>query len=1245
MAYTNYLLFNNIFLKNLQPSDDEMLSARYLVHESARDWYQNADLSTPNAIAETWVQPLFNQQSLDLVSCDEDEFGWLIVAPWDKQTPLAVCFITPEASALDGFSDENYLPKGQHWMIRAVELARSQETPLRWVVLTNGVQWRLLDAQALRRYEAYLEIDLLGLLNGEDDPLAAYLFYRLFKYEDSFERDEEGAGQLLDRFYDQSVKATEETEKYLKTSVSDNLNTPGGGDGIMAQLCMGIVSAVDPDGNRTFTEEERTAIYRDATYLLYRLLFIFYAEARGLLPMDREDYRSVSLTRLVDEATVLRKNHATMIERGNSLWDQLTTLFNAIHYSDEFMGVPPYNGGLFEDKDKPYLSQCEISNTFLAEALFELAFVPDSKGEEPSKRIDYCDLSVRHLGSLYEGMIEYQLFIAEEALLARRDKKGKVKYLPAASNQQKSNDEVIKPGKVYFAQSSHERKATGTHYTHENLVARLVEQTVGRLLSERWDEFEPNYLKWLGEIEETPEGDIRERLKFRIDSELEKFVQDHVLSLQVCDPAMGSGHFLVYIAHFLTAFILKTLTLTPWENRELNLDFDQWRQKVVEQCLFGVDINGMAVELSKLSLWLATMQLGRPLSFLDHHLKHGNSLLGVSLDEINEVLKSNVFGQDTKKTRVSEQRGQKQFEARSTADSKLSQANILMGQIATRQIKVVEDVEQQEVDHEVIIELLEPYKLIGDLLVSKNMGWKAKDAELRSLSMKFETGSIEDLDKDQQELLENSGKKLKNHRTIHWELDFPQIFLKHIESENIGFDIVIGNPPFLGGKKISSELGSDFKIYLQAVFPPAINNADLSCYFLRKASQIMRTDGYFGFVATNTIAQGDTRETGLATLLKDDFAVIYADRYVKWKGDATVEVVLLAGVKMDDPLVGASIPKFLDGVRVPFISSWLDDLPEAEIHILFRNEKLSFQGDVLRGAGFIVESETARRLLKSNSKNNDCLLPFLNGRDLNYHPSHQPSRYAICFQDWDFEQANQFPELMEIVKREVKPARKKVKQTKDKKNWWLFNSYRKGMREAIEGYSRVLVRALTSEYHMMTFVSKGQIYSHSLGVFAYDDFYHFSLLQSNIHEVWLRRQSSTLETRTRYTPTDCFQTFPFPLNLNYDNKRSAGDIGKKYYEYRRKYLLGVETGLTNTYKNFHDPDVLSEEIIEMRRLHTKMDQSLLACYGWGDIQLEHDHYLNDRMQIRYMPSGPAQREIFIRLLHLNQQMKAEESGE
>lgn len=1242
MAYTNYLLFNNVFLQNLPLPEEGLASARHLVHTSARDWYRHADFSSPASMAATWIQPLLNQQSLDLVPCEKAVDAWTVVAPWERDAPLAVCLVAPHGVSLDGLAPDGSLPKGQHWMIRAVELARSQAgRPLRWAVLTNGVQWRLLDAQALRRYEAYLEIDLYGLLNGEDDPLAAYLFYRLLRLEDALEWEAEAGRNRLDAFLEQSARATEATEAYLKTTVSDNLNTPGGGDGIMAQLAMGIVQAVDPSGARPFDESERQAIYRDATYLLYRLLFILYAEARRLLPLDNPRYKEISLERLVAEAKELRQDPARLAEKPASLWRQLDDLCNTIYHSDEVLGVPPYNGGLFDNKDKPYLRQHAIHNTYLADALVELAFLQVANTDAPPAPIDYRDLSVRHLGSLYEGMIEYRLFIAAEELLARRDKDGKVAYLPAAKTARKPTDELVRPGKVYFAQSPHERKATGTHYTAEDLVARLVKQTVGRLLEERWAAFEPKYSTWLGEVDAALDEAARQRLQAHLDHELENFIRQQALSLRICDPAMGSGHFLVYIAHYLTAFIVSVLSRTPWENPAVNLNPDHWRRQVVENCLFGVDINELAVELAKLSLWLASMQLGRPLSFLDHHLKQGNSLLGVDLEEISAALEQGAFNQPTRQQRQAEGRGQMGFRELPQVQRKLAQANDLLGRIAARQVQRVGDVAEQEVDHAAIQALLKPYKAVGNLLAAQKMGWKMKDRDLRAMASALEAEAPQMLSAAQGEMLAQAQDLLAGQRTFHWMLEYPQVFLHPGEGQG-GFDVVIGNPPFLGGAKISTEIGDRYLEFLKRNFEPTNQNTDLCAYFFRQGFKQLFGKGYLGLVATNTIAEGDTREGGLEVILGKGGEILSADKYVKWPGDASVEVNLLVITPASNR---QNFFPILDGNPVSFISSWLDDLPEDKAKRLYQNRKKAFLGSVIHGKGFILSFEEAHKLIQNNPLNKDCIFPFLTGKDINSDPNQNSSRAIIYFEDWNIDQAEKYPEILTIVREKVKPYRDTLKGKGYREKWWLYGRNCLDLRLILPTLSQALIRSRVSELHSVAFVPKGQVYSDATVVFAYDDHYHFSIIQSDVHETWLRRHASTLRTDIRYTPTDCFQTFPFPQELSEQHRRAAEQAGQVYYEHRQQIMQQTQLGLTKTYNRFHDPACQDGEIEELRQLHAGMDQAVLACYGWDDIELQHDFYPNERKKIRYMPCRTAQREIFTRLLALNQEIAAREEAQ
>lgn len=1245
MAYSNNLLFNNVFLSKITAGEHELAAARHLVYESARDWYREAEFQTPEQIVDKWLRPLLNQQTLELVPVEYEEHAWFVVAPWNRAVPLGLCYVTPAGTDLNGYSEDGTLPKGQHWMVRGVEAGkRLASGRIRWIILTNGVQWRLLDSAGLRRYEAYLEIDLGNLLQGEDDPLAAYLFYRLFRLEDAFEKDEASNQNGLDAFLELSDSATKETEDYLKVAVTDDLGTPGGGDGIMAQFCMGIVNTLDPSGTRNFTEEERAAIYRDATYLLYRLLFILYAEARDLLPMGRADYRRVSLTHLIDEAVSYRQQVQKGSIKPTFLWEQLNTLFNSIHFSDEYLGIPPYNGGLFDNEDKPFLRDHSIDNQFLAEALYQLAFLRDRDGKHPPERIDYRDLSVRHLGSLYEGMIEYQLFVAEEKLLARLEKKGKsnrVQYLSAATTTQKPNDEVIAPGKVYFAQSSRERKATGTHYTPEPLVEPLVQQTLGRLLSERWATFEAEAREWLDEIANAPTPEARGQQQDYFDSRLEQFVQDQVLSLRICDPAMGSGHFHVHIAHKLTNFILQVLAYTPWASPSINLDPNYWRRQVVEHCLYGVDINEMAVELAKLSLWLATMQVGRPLSFLDHHLRQGNSLLGVSLEEIIEVLEDSDLNKQTRVTKIAEERGQYSFRTIPHVVQSIEQANNKLSEIARTIASTVEDIAEQETTYETAQVILEPYKRVGDLLAAKKMGLKVNAKDLRAVAKGLEGGSLDALTTEQKAIEEAARKLLSGTKTIHWSLEFSHLFVTNDFSSQItrGFDVVVGNPPYLGGAKISTEISDEFLSYLKSTFMPSLQNTDLCAYFLRQGMGLLHSHAYLGMVTTNSIGEGDTRQGGLAEIRRVGATIVSADTAIPWPGDATVEVNLVA-ISTQDSFWGQA---YLDGMQVEYISSYLDDLPELEPRKLIQNKSKAFLGSVIHGTGFLLDRSESTILIDKNPNNAEQIRPYLVGRDINNHPEQIASRDVIYFEDWDLSKAKSFPDLLMIVREKVKPYRDKVKRKQYREHWWRFAEDCVELRKQLPSLNRVLVRSRVSELHMLSFVSTQQVLSDATVAFAYDDFFHFALLQSCAHDVWLRRQASSLRTDVRYTPTDCFQTFPFPQNPSHIIIQVAESTGEQYYQRRQSVMMTRQEGLTKTYNLFHNPMCADEDILEMRRLHAAMDEAVLACYGWEDIDLAHDFYPNDRGKIRFMPSRSAQREMFNRLIELNQSIAAEEA--
>ena len=488
------------------------------------------------------------------------------------------------------------------------------------------------------------------------------------------------------------------------------------------------------------------------------------------------------------------------------------------------------------------------------------------------------------------------------------------------------------------------------------------------------------------------------------------------------------------------------------------------------------------------------------------------------------------------------------------------------------------------------------------------------------------------------------------HGFFHWPLAFPEVFARG------GFDVVLGNPPFMGGLKISGVLGAHYRRWLEVTLAPYAGTADLCAAFLRRAFDLLRPGGYLGLVATNTIGQGDTRESGLKVILQRGGVIHFAQRFIKWPGQANVEVNLVALQKPFAPTTRApASERLLDSQPVTFISSRLDAEPEVEPMRLRRNEGRAFIGDIVRGIGFVLEPAEAEQLLEIDPRNADCLFPYLNGEDLNSHPSQQPSRWVICFHDWDLARARTYPDLLAIVERRVKPERERLTGPGDRRNrayWWQFGAYRAGMRHAIAPLRRVLARAEVSRMHIVSFVPKGWMYSHMLIVFAFDDDYHFALLQSAVHETWTWRNASSLASRNRYTPTDCFDTFPFPPaeyaepNLGTLLCRPAfaraAQLGAAYHAHRQHAMLARRIGLTKTYNLFHNPTCTDDDIQRLRELHAAMDQAVLACYGWEDIDLGYAFAPNDRGQTRFMPSVAARRELLFRLTKLNAQMAQEE---
>ncbi|MBN1888255.1 MAG: hypothetical protein JW850_09700 [Thermoflexales bacterium] len=811
---------------------------------------------------------------------------------------------------------------------------------------------------------------------------------------------------------------------------------------------------------------------------------------------------------------------------------------------------------------------------------------------------------------------------------------------------------VIAPGQLYLT-TGQSRRATGTHYTPQSLTAPIVEATLGPLVYERFEPA-PSPVPPASDGADSPllreRGGGEGRATWRgtgLKSPAE------ILSLKVCDIATGSAAFLVQADRYLAERLMDAwdqieaqhpgIHITPFgqlstarpQERLLPADRAERlvlaRRLVAERCLYGVDKNPLAVEMGRLSLWLATLAKDKPFTFLNHALKCGDSLVGA---DVYQFLTWSTSGTGTKAPLLQE-----------ILKADLERAAAARRQLQAFTVLDVQDVERKAALNAEAEQALARIRLGCDLLIGAQLcGMDSRQAG--DLLDRYTSGVERETllaYGPARQALEAAGKV----RPFHWPFEFPEVFLPPDADPatptlllGAGMDAFLGNPPFVGGRRIRETLGDDYREYLYVGYPGSSGNADYSAFFFLRAFDKLRPNGRLGLLATNTIAQGDTRETGLDKIIRDGGAIYAATSSMPWPGAAAVHVsvVHVAKGKYD----GA---KVLNGQKTDAITSYLDRQTRlGNPKRLKQNADKSFQGSVVVGMGFILEPEEAQVLIERDPRNRDVLLPYLNGEDLNSRSDQSPSRWIINFFDWPLEKAETYTEPMAIAREKVYPARAKVSREAHRRHWWHYGDKRPALYKAIASLQQVLVCSRVSKFLSFVFVPLGWVYADTIVVVASKENKNFALVQSGLHELWTRKYASSLETRLRYTPSDVFETFPFPQSLTADQRAALERIGEHYHEHRRQVMLARQEGLTKTYNRFHDPACRDGDIAELRRLHVEMDQAVLAAYGWGDLTLDHDFY-GEGKDARYTLSLGVKEELLRRLLLLNFEIAAREEQE
>jgi hypothetical protein len=443
----------------------------------------------------------------------------------------------------------------------------------------------------------------------------------------------------------------------------------------------------------------------------------------------------------------------------------------------------------------------------------------------------------------------------------------------------------------------------------------------------------------------------------------------------------------------------------------------------------------------------------------------------------------------------------------------------------------------------------------------------------------------------------------------------------------------------LGGKRLSQVFGDTYNAYLKAVTSESKGAADLAAYFFRRAFDLIRHEGEFGLLATNTIAQADTKEVGLDVIIAKGGTIYSATPLVVWPGTANVHASIVHVSKRE-----WRGHRRLDARIVASISSRLveEDSTDIQPYRLTTVFPKASGGTGLLGIGFVISEDLFEEWTKADVKYRDVLWPYVNGKELNSMSSVSPPRYVINFGNRTEEQAAKYPLAMRRVRELVKPQRDPLTRQIHEKCYWKHWDKREALYEAIKPLKRVLVCSFVSKHLPFTFLPTGWVYSKELVVIPTDDSANFALLQSTVHAVWARLLSGTLKSDLSYSISDALRTFPIPDNDVTECRR----VGEDYFDARAELMRSLSLGLTDLYNRFHDPNEHEANLHELRRLHQRADEAVARAYGWSDLKLEHEFreafFLPGKDRVRFTLSEPARLEVLRRLRELNRRRYEEE---
>ena len=1156
---------------------------------------------------------------------------------------------------------------------RMVQLCRA--TGCRLGLVTNGERWMLVDAPvgAVTTFASwYARI-------WSQEPATLQAFVHLLGIRRFFVDESERLPALFDRSLKYQDEVTDALGEQVRRAV---------------EVLIQALDKADQDRDRELLRDvKEPELYEAALTVMMRLVFLLSAEERGLLLLGDERYEAnYALSTLRMQ---LRTESEEILERRWDAWSRLLAIFRAVFggIEHENLRLPALGGSLFDPDRFPFLegrAKGSDWRTDIAKPLpidnRTVLLLLEAIQQFQGRTLSYRALDVEQIGYVYEGLLERTvkrtaevtleldgtknakapwvgLAELESARLGGAERLAELLQERSGSSASRVRNDLAKPvddaladrllaacqgdtalrdrirpfahlvrtdpwgyplvypSGAFIVTTGSDRRETGTHYTPKSLTEAIVTETL-------------TPIAYVGPAEGTP----RERWVLKSPAEL--------FDLKICDPAMGSGAFLVQACRWLADRLVEAWAQAEGSGKTVSVDGELLdtsgieeplprdteartiiaRRLIAERCLYGVDLNPLAVELAKLSIWLVTLAKGRPFGFLDHNLRCGDSLLGIHrLDQLTELTmtptgkgQQRLFGQNIER-----------------AVHEAIELRQRLRQMPIRDIRDVETMSHLNADARRRLEVPECIadSFIGEVFVTG--GTAALENALASLAIN--AGRAVEGDQDSQAAMRRRadralatdqivGKPVR--RLFHWPLEFPEVFA----DGRGGFDAMVGNPPFIAGKRLTTRLGEGYTFGIKRIVSDTKGAADLCAYFFIVCSRITYQGGAFGLIATNSISQGDTREVGLGWIESNGWKLIRAWPDLTWPGGAAVTVspCVLAGPAWQGEI------RLADKV-VSGISSYLEEEDGGgQPYQLKKNEGMASIGTGLNGEGFILTRDEYAQFIAANPKNTEVIRRYLTSQDINQTQDSSPSRYVIDFWDLPEHIARTYKLPFARVTELVKPKRDRLTRQIHESCYWKHWDRREVFYERMRKLPRVIVTGRVSKHHVFAFADPEWLIADGVVVFLRSDGASFSVLQSSIHAEWVQRHKTTMRLDTTYSVSRCFSTFPWPENL----PDEVATVGRLYLETRNDIQSTLQLGLTSIYNRFHDESDQSSDFNKLRELHQKLDSVVAASYG---ISFPLEHGFHDTKQGRRFTISPtARREVIRHLLMLNRERYEED---